>query len=317
MINLNNLRFVKNHVKVLVIGIGSMGMNHIKVLTQLRKEGLVTEIYAADIDKQRLETAKNLGVDLTFTDYRDALSRKPDLGIIAVPTALHYTIASELIGHMDLLIEKPVTEKLEDALDLYRKSRSLGRRIFVGHIERFNPVYRALINDIGNEKPIYIESIRVGKLRGDPRSYGNVLLDLGIHDIDLVLDMVNEDKVRVLSAVLKGSPVTTAWALLSIGDTIYALHASWDYEVRIRRIQVTLRDRYYDADLLNKALIRDGVKHVVEGPDQLRQELMHVINALRGVEKPVIDIVDGIKALAVVNGILTNNPVIDLGELLT
>ena len=309
--------FVKNHVKVLVIGIGSMGLNHIKVLTQLRREGLVTEIYAADIDKQRLETAKNLGVDLAFTDYHDALPHKPDLGIIAVPTALHYAMASELISHMDLLIEKPVTERLEDALDLYRKSRSLGRRVFVGHIERFNPVYRALINDIGNEKPIYIESIRVNKLRGNQRSYGNVLLDLGIHDIDLVLDMVNEDKVRVLSTVLKGNPVTTAWVLLGIGDTVYVLHTSWDYEVRVRRIQVTLKNKYYDADLLNKVLIRDGTKHVVKGPDQLRQELIHVINVLRGVEKPLIDVVDGIKALAVVNGILTNNPVIDLGRLLT
>ncbi|GAB6943531.1 Gfo/Idh/MocA family protein [Vulcanisaeta sp. JCM 14467] len=304
-------------MKVLVIGVGSMGMNHIKVLAQLRKEGLVTEIYAVDIDKQRLEVAKNLGADLVFTDYHDALARKPDLGIIAVPTALHYAVASDLISHMDLLIEKPVTERLEDALDLYRKSKSLGRRIFVGHIERFNPVYKALINDIGNEKPIYIESIRAGKLRGNLQSYGNVLLDLGIHDIDLVLSMINEDKVRVLSTVLKGVPVTTAWALLGIGDTIYLLHASWDYEVRIRRIQVTLRNRYYDADLLNKVLIRDGVRHVVEGPDQLRQELMHVINALRGVEKPIIDMADGIKALAVVNGILMNNPVIDLSELLT
>ena len=304
-------------MKVLVIGVGSMGLNHIKVLAQLRKEGLVNEIYAADIDKQRLETAKNLGVDLTFTDYHDALPHKPDLGIIAVPTALHYVMASELISHMDLLIEKPVTERLEDALDLYRKSRSLGRRVFVGHIERFNPVYRALINDLGNEKPIHIESIRIGKLRGSPQSYGNVLLDLGIHDIDLVLDMVNEDKVRVLSTVLKGNPVTTAWALLSIGDTVYVLHTSWDYEVRVRRIQVTLKNKYYDADLLNKVLIRDGTRHVVEGPDQLRQELIHVINVLRGVEKPLIDVVDGIKALAVINGILTNNPVIDLGRLLT
>ena len=304
-------------MKVLVIGIGSMGLNHIKVLTQLRKEGLVTEIYAADIDKQRLEIAKNLGADLTFTDYHNALAHKPDLGIIAVPTALHYAIASELINHMDLLIEKPVTEKLEDALDLYRKSRSLGRRVFVGHIERFNPAYKALVNDIGNERPIYIGSIRVGRLRGDPRSYGNVLLDLGIHDIDLVLDIVNEDKVRVLSTVLKGNPVTTAWALLGIGDTIYALHVSWNYEVRIRRIHVALKNRYYDADLLNKVLVRDGIKHMVEGPDQLRQELIHVINALRGVERPLVDIIDGIRALAVVNGILTNNSVIDLGGLLT
>ncbi|WP_054855402.1 Gfo/Idh/MocA family oxidoreductase [Vulcanisaeta sp. JCM 16161] len=240
---------------------------------------MITEVYAADIDKQRLEMAKGQGADLTFTDYHDAMTHKPDLGIIAVPTALHYVVASELINSMDLLIEKPVTEKLEEALDLYRKSKNLGRRVFVGHIERFNPVYKALINDIDNEKPIYMVSMRINRLRGNPRSYGNVLLDLGIHDIDLALNIVNEDRVSILSAVLRGEPITTAWALLSIGDTIYSLHASWDYDVRVRKIHMTLRNRYYEADLLNRVLIRDGTKHVIEGPDQLRQELIHVINA--------------------------------------
>ncbi|WP_243675702.1 Gfo/Idh/MocA family oxidoreductase [Vulcanisaeta distributa] len=194
-------------MRVLVIGIGSMGLNHIKVLTQLKKEGLVTEVYAADIDKQRLEMAKNQGADLVFTDYREVLSHRPDLGIVAVPTSLHYVIASELINHMDLLIEKPVTERLGEALDLYRRSRSLGRRVFVGHIERFNPAYRALINEIGNEEPVYVGTIRVGKLRGGnpPQSYVNVLLDLGgIHDIDLVLNIINEGKVKILGTVLRG-----------------------------------------------------------------------------------------------------------------
>lgn len=304
-------------MKVLVIGVGSMGLNHVRALAQLKKEGLVTEVYAADIDRRRLDIARSQGADLIFTDYHEALTHRPDLGVIAVPTALHYPIASELVNHMDLLIEKPITESLGEALELYRKSRTLGRRVFVGHIERFNPVYRALINDLGNERPIYVESVRVGKLRGNPQSYGNVLLDLGIHDIDLVLNIVNEGKVNVLGTALWGNPVTTAWALLGIGNTVHALHVSWDYETRIRTMHVTLRDRYYEADLLNRVLIRDGVRHVVEGPDQLRQELMHVINVLRGIERPYIDITDGIRALAVVNGILSNSPTIDLDELLT
>ncbi|WP_054842747.1 Gfo/Idh/MocA family oxidoreductase [Vulcanisaeta distributa] len=110
-------------MKVLVIGIGSMGLNHVKVLTQLKREGLVSEVYAADVDKQRLEMARAQGADLVFTDYHDAIKHRPDLGIIAVPTTLHYQIAGELINHMDLLIEKPITERLEEALDLYHKSR--------------------------------------------------------------------------------------------------------------------------------------------------------------------------------------------------
>ncbi len=132
-----------------------------------------------------------------------------------------------------------------------------------------------------------------------------------------MLNIVNEGKVNVLGTALWGNPVTTAWALLGIGNTVHALHVSWDYETRIRTMHVTLRDRYYEADLLNRVLIRDGVRHVVEGPDQLRQELMHVINVLRGIERPYIDITDGIRALAVVNGILSNSPTIDLDELLT
>ncbi|ADY01841.1 oxidoreductase domain protein [Vulcanisaeta moutnovskia 768-28] len=303
-------------MKVLVVGIGSMGLNHIKVLTQLKKENLVTEIYAVDIDKQRLDIAKNQGADLVFTDFHEAIPRKPDLGIIALPTRLHYTVTNELMDHMDLLVEKPITEKLGEALDLYRKSKTLGRRVFVGYIERFNPVYKALINDIGNEKPMYVETIRIGKLRGNPQSYGNVLLDLGIHDIDLALNMVNEDKVKVLGNVLRGDPISTAWLMLSIGGSIHVLHVSWDYEFRIRKMHVTLRNRYYEADLLNKVLIRNGTKHMIESTDQLRQELMHVINVLRGIERPIIDITDGIRALAIIDGILMNKSIIDLDELL-
>jgi predicted dehydrogenase len=303
-------------VKVLVVGIGSMGLNHIKVLTQLKKENLVTEIYAVDIDKQRLDIAKNQGADLVFTDFHEVIPRKPDLGIIALPTRLHYTVTNELMDYMDLLVEKPITEKLGEALDLYRKSKALGRRVFVGYIERFNPVYKALINDIGNEKPMYVETIRIGKLRGNPQSYGNVLLDLGIHDIDLALNMVNEDKVKVLGNVLRGDPISTAWLMLSIGGSIHVLHVSWDYEFRIRKMHVTLRNRYYEADLLNKVLIRNGTKHMIESTDQLRQELMHVINVLRGIERPIIDITDGIRALAIIDGILMNKSIIDLNELL-
>ncbi len=303
-------------MKVLVIGIGSMGLNHIKVLTQLKKENLVTEVYAVDIDRQRLEIAKKQGADLVFTDAHDALPYKPDLGIIATPTGLHYGIASELIKHMDLLIEKPITERLSEAMDLYRKSQALGRRVLVGHIERFNPAYRALINEIGNEKPMHVETIRAGPLRGNPQSYGNVLLDLGIHDIDLVLNMVYSDEVKIIGRILRGNPVSTAWALLNVDETIYILHASWDYETRIRRMILTLRNKYYEVDLLNKSLIHNGTRHMIEGIDQLRQELTHALNVIRGIENPIIDITNAIKTLAIVEGMISSKSTINLGELL-
>ncbi|MGC8543831.1 MAG: hypothetical protein ACP5NQ_07790 [Vulcanisaeta sp.] len=77
-----------------------------------------------------------------------------------------------------------------------------------------------------------------------------------------------------------------------------------------------MKDRYYDTDLLNKFLYRNGTKHIIEGEDQLRRELIHVINALRGVERPIIDIADGIRALAVINAILTDQQIINLNEVL-
>jgi len=303
-------------VKVLVLGIGSMGLNHVKTLAQLKREGLVTEIYAVDIDKQRLNLAKNQGADLVFTNVNEVLQYKPELGIIAVPTNQHYETAKSLINHMDLLVEKPIAEKLSEALDLYRKARELGRKIFVGHIERFNPAYNALINEINNEEPTYVESIRIGLLKGDPSKYGNVLLDLGIHDIDLVLNIINEDEVRIMGKILRGDPIRTAWVMLEIGNIPYILHASWDYETRVRRLTILMKDRYYDTDLLNKFLYRNGTKHIIEGEDQLRRELVHVINALRGVERPIIDIADGIRALAVINAILTDQQIINLNEIL-
>ncbi|MFB6470887.1 MAG: Gfo/Idh/MocA family protein [Vulcanisaeta sp. AZ3] len=303
-------------MKVLIVGIGSMGMNHLRVLVQLKREGFIDNVYAVDVDQQRLKLAKDLGADLTFTDVTEALKYKPDLGIIAIPTKLHYGVARELIKYMDLLIEKPITDNLSDALELYRVSRDLGRRVLVGHIERFNPAYRALISEIGNKKPTYIETIRVGLLRGNPTTYGNVLLDLGIHDVDLVMNMIDEDRVEIIGKILEGDPVRVAWVLMRLGDITYVMHVSWNSNVRVRRITVLSTDKYYDVDLFNKVLFRDGVKHVIGGVDQLRQELIHAINVVRGIEKPMIDIIDGIKALAIIEGVLRNQQSIDVNNVL-
>ncbi len=301
---------------ILVVGVGSMGRNHLRALGQLRSDGYVSRIYAVDVDKEKLLVAKEYGADMVFTDVNEAIKYRPDLGIIAVPTSLHYRVAKDLVRYMDLLIEKPITEKLSEALDLYREARALGRRVFVGHVERFNPAYRALLTEVANEVPVYMESIRVGPLRGNPQSYGNVLLDLGIHDIDLALGLVHERKVKVVGRILIGDPINSAWVMMRLGDATYTLHASWNYEVRVRRLTVMLRDRYYEADLLNKALVRNGERLAVEIADQLVQELTHVIRVLRGVEKPIIDIEDGIRALAVVEGIISGREEVDLDKVL-
>lgn len=303
-------------MNILVVGVGAMGLNHVKVLNQLKSKGLVEKIYAVDVDRDRLMIAKKHGADMVFTEINEAIKYKPDLGIIAVPTNLHYRIAKDLVKHTDLLIEKPITERLNEALDLYREARVLGRKVLVGHIERFNPVYKVLLNEVKNDVPTHVESIRVGSLRGNPRAYGNVLLDLGLHDIDLVLGMLNEYDVKIMGRILRGNPITSAWVMLGLGDATYVLHASWDYEVRVRRLTVLLKDRYYEADLLNKVLMRNGVKHTVESVDQLSQELMHAIGVIRGVEKPIIGIEEGIKALAVVEGIIAGEERIDLGKVL-
>jgi predicted dehydrogenase len=172
-------------IKVGVVGVGHLGRLHVKQLKQVG-EAAVAGIY--DIDRPRLkEISKEFSVNpfQSFTELVDA----SDAIVIATPTQFHFDYAKESLGaNRHIFIEKPITESVEQADDLIRLNKERNLKLQVGHIERFNPAIIAL--EPLKINPLFIESHRLSNfdVRGTDVA---VVMDLMIHDIDLILNFVH------------------------------------------------------------------------------------------------------------------------------
>ncbi len=185
-------------ISIAVIGVGYFGRIHAEKISRLPRAKLAA---VADIDAKRAAEMGNLfGVD-AVTDYRDLLG-KIDAVCVVVPTSQHYQVASAFLEHgADVLVEKPMTSDLESARKLTEIARSKDRILQVGHLERFSGMVEALQSRI--HRPLYIDSVRIAPFK--PRGTDiNVILDLMIHDLDLILCLVDSP---ILSVDAAGSSV--------------------------------------------------------------------------------------------------------------
>ncbi|TCD47478.1 Gfo/Idh/MocA family oxidoreductase [Chlorobium sp. N1] len=184
-------------MKIGVIGVGKLGEFHTKLLAEIaREQPAVTCAGVFDLDAARAaEIAARYGVG--HFDSIDALAEACDAAVIATTTSSHFAIARDLLRKgLHLFIEKPITTTVEEADELIGLEKEHGVTIQVGHIERFNPALRAVEAHIG--RPMYIQAER---LSGFSRRVTDVsvVLDLMIHDIDLVLSLIDSD-IRRISA---------------------------------------------------------------------------------------------------------------------
>ena len=184
-------------VKVAVVGVGTWGQNHARVYHELPQADLVA---VADVDQDRAQEVAARFDTRAVADYHDLLTQI-DAVSIAVPTALHHQVAAEFLGAgVPILLEKPMTRTLEEADDLVALAGKRGVLFQVGHIERFNPVIRAVEElDI---TPKFIECHRLSPMSLRIQDVG-VVLDLMIHDLDVILQLV-QAPVRKMDAVAVG-----------------------------------------------------------------------------------------------------------------
>lgn len=188
------------NVRVGVVGVGYLGKFHAEKYARMPGVELAA---VADLDARRAaQVAEALGV-AWFTDYRRLFGRV-DAVSIAVPTSAHGTVGSAFLEQgVDVLIEKPIAATLEEAERLVRLSEARGRILQVGHLERFNPAVAALEGLL--RRPMFIESQRLSVFRNRGTDV-SVVLDLMIHDIDIIAHLVNSP-VRTVRAV--GASVVT------------------------------------------------------------------------------------------------------------
>jgi predicted dehydrogenase len=189
--------------KVAVIGAGSFGKNHARVYHELQQEGAVEFCGIVDADISRAqEHATKYNVP-AFGSIEDLLKQaKPDAASIAVPTIHHAEVARQLIeAGVDVLIEKPIAATLRQADDILNLATKHNRIGMVGHLERFNPAVRATLPLLNH--PMFFEVHRLSVFT--PRALDvDVVLDLMIHDLDIVLTFVNSP-VKEIRAV--GLPI--------------------------------------------------------------------------------------------------------------
>jgi len=195
---------LNNPLRVAVVGAGAFGRNHLRVYNELRQAGEAVQLVAVvDADAKAVaEASEKFGVPGFGSVTECLIATRVDAASVCVPTVHHRAVAEELIAEgVDVLVEKPIAPSLEDADSILALAVRHGRIVQAGHLERFNPAVtaaRGLLN-----KPMFFESHRLSIFT--PRSLDvDVVLDLMIHDLDIVLSLVGSP-VREVRAV--GLPV--------------------------------------------------------------------------------------------------------------
>jgi predicted dehydrogenase len=175
-----------------IIGVGHMGQYHVSVVSSLKNKILLNGIYDIDIEKSK-EISNKYKINC-FNNVEDLLNNVEAV-IIAVPTYLHYKYASLAFDrNIHVLVEKPVTEKIEQVKKLASKAKRKGLVFHVGHVERFNGAVQELHKIVTN--PLIIESRRLAPFSDRVKDVG-VVLDLMIHDIDIVTNIVHSPVISV------------------------------------------------------------------------------------------------------------------------
>ncbi|MGQ4806928.1 Inositol 2-dehydrogenase/D-chiro-inositol 3-dehydrogenase [Candidatus Entotheonellaceae bacterium PAL068K] len=232
-------------LKAGVVGVGQMGRYHVGIYSELFNVELVG---IADRDLQRAMTLAEKYNTRAYDDYHDLL-RVVDVVSIAVPTSLHYRIASEFLKvGVHVLLEKPIAHTMEEARELFRLAESHHVVLHIGHVERFNGAIQELKKIVHH--PWLIESRRLGPFVPRIKDDG-VILDVMIHDIDIILNLVDSPVCR-MSALAK-SIYSEREDLANVqlcfqNGCVANIIASRATEIKIRTMAITQRDAYIFLD---------------------------------------------------------------------
>ncbi len=234
-------------LKVAVVGAGQFGQNHCRIVRQSARAELTAVV---DIDPARASTA----------DYRE-LAGRVDAAIVATPTSAHAEVGCWLLEHgIDVLVEKPIAPDLESADRLLAAAGRHGRVLQVGHLERFNPAVIALANRV--TLPLFFEIHRLSVF--SPRSLDvDVILDLMIHDIDILLSLTGAEpeEIRAAGICILSSKVDIANARLQFPNGCVAnLTASRVSTERVRKLRLFQPQQYVSLDYARQEVVAFSVK---------------------------------------------------------
>jgi predicted dehydrogenase len=309
-----------------VVGVGAFGRNHARVYQQLAKEGAAVRLVGVvDSDTSRADAvAREFGcrgfgsVEQLLTTHSEV-----EAASVAVPTVHHRNTAQQLMeAGVDVLIEKPVAASLAEADELLRVAKERSRIVQVGHLERFNPAVRATLPIV--TQPMFFEVHRLSVFT--PRSLDiDVVLDLMIHDLDIVLSFVNSP-VREIRAV--GLPILSSKADIANvriefdSGCVANFTASRVSTELVRKLRFFQPKQYVSLDYGRQDAVvftvgGDGAGAPSVNPqiqvaklptvqeEPLHAELKSFLDSVRRRSRPLVDLEDGRRALAVALSIVS------------
>ena len=296
-----NLKMNK-HIKYGVVGVGHLGKFHVEQITKIQN------VFLVGVYDNNCAVAKKTAAKFNTKPFNSlsSLLKQCDAISIVTPTPFHCSVALEAIkNNCNIFIEKPISDNIEDAKKILLAAKKNQAKVQIGHIERFNPAYLAFYKN--NPKPLFVESHRLAPFnkRG---SDVPVVLDLMIHDIDLVLTLINKKVVKINAS---GSSIISNFIDLANariefeGGAVANLTASRVSTKQMRQMRVFEKNFYSAIDLQNHTLKTLALKNkkimpsntVVSKKNALFEELVAFTNSIKNNSKIAVSGQDGLRAL--------------------
>jgi UDP-N-acetylglucosamine 3-dehydrogenase len=298
-----------NPWKIGVVGVGVMGSNHARVLSEMAGVELVGVV---DPDrKQREFVARTLGC-AEFADLQALIGSGVDAVSIAAPTHLHHDIALTCIARgLHVMVEKPIAPTVEEGRAIVAAARRAGVTLMIGHVERFNPAVESIKRAIKDQDILSIAITRVGPFPPRMSNVG-VVIDLAVHDIDLIRWFTDSEIVEIQPQLSSAVAEREDIALLQFrtaSGVLAHINTNWLTPFKARTIHVATRDKYLIGDLLTLQVTEcfgfqpDGsysMRHLSVGyAEPLRAELRAFVDAIRDGCPPAVTGEEGVASLEV------------------
>jgi predicted dehydrogenase len=308
----------KHALRVGVIGAGVMGSNHARVLAGLPDISLVGVVDPLEAHRKR---ATELAGCRTFDSLEAVLDEGVDAVTIAAPTHLHHEIALACIARsIHVMVEKPIASTVEEGREIVEAAQRAGVTLMVGHVERFNPAVAAIKQAITGEDILSIAITRVGPFPPRMSNVG-VVIDLAVHDIDLIRWFTESDIVEVQPQLSSAVAEREDIALLQFrteSGVLAHINTNWLTPFKARNVTVATRGKYVMGDLLTRQVTEcfgfkpDGsysMRHLPVGHDEpLRAELIAFLHAVRSASAPAVTGDEGVASLEIATRCLETSP---------
>ncbi|MCD4740588.1 Gfo/Idh/MocA family oxidoreductase [archaeon] len=295
-------------LKTAVIGTGNMGRHHVRVYSELENTELVG---IADLDLKRAEELAKQYNTNAYKDYSELLLKeKPDCVSIVVPTAFHAQIGSKVLTKTNALVEKPIAFNEDDAIKIINTAKKNNTKIMIGQIERYNPVIQYLVNNIDKKEFLSFNIMRLGPYTPKSRTTG-IIMDMGIHDIDLIRYITKEEPEQVHASCMHVNIKDFedhAHVFLRTPSVTASLISNWISPLKIRHMYATLKTKFIYLNFITQKVViyekNSGIEPKkteveVKKEEPLKKELNAFLESIRKNQEPPVTGEDGLKSMRI------------------